>query len=569
MATGMDLVVNFMGNAKQLEQTVKGVEGTINGVVSFAKSAFGVLAAGFTLQHVIAEAEAADSALSKLTNAVENQGAALGVSVDELTEIAAQLQKTTNFADEATMAAAEVAVSFGNIRGDNLKEMVRLTADVAEGMQVDMKTAAEQVGKALAFPETVTRTMKTLKLTIEDDVVQAIIGLAKEGKTAEAQFLLLTAINETYEGRALAGADATTIQKNSFGELAEALGRMVLPAVKALLPIVKAMADVADELAKIIGALVVVWGLYTIKTKTATVATAIFKAVASGGVGALRDLAIALAAGGAAYVALDHILDDSAQAAEVAAGIHKELARATEDETDAAAALNRELEREKKNRDELARANKTVRDTMVDLRAKHVGLTLGPEQQRAFELEQQGMDREDIRKVIEFEREIAKLQKEKEERDERQRSFHQEILSNIEKQADEMKRLKDEAAELVKTPVERFAEKLAAFKAAGVGGEQLQQVVTQMLLQSGAFEFDKEPQQIRRESLTAIDRGGAVAEINRFNAEMEERRREAEQRKTAEAKANALREKLLAVAEKQGVNTAELVKNIKLAEGIQ
>lgn len=181
------------------------------------------VAAAIASVHAFAEQE---RAVTRLGNALKNQGDASAKTRDDLVAYAGELQKVTTFSDDVLIENQALLVSFG-LMGDELKGALRASMDLSIGRNIDLATAAMLVGKAYQGN---TETLKRYGIEIN--------GTLPPAQRFQAT---LEAINGTLGGSAAAAADTylgrLTILKNRFGELQENLGLRLMPVAERLIDV--------------------------------------------------------------------------------------------------------------------------------------------------------------------------------------------------------------------------------------------------------------------------------------------------------------------------------------------
>lgn len=191
---------------------------------------FGSIVAGVGLS-VKAFAEE-EIAIATLTQALKNQGDARQSTVEDLKSFAGELQKVTNFADDQILSTQSLLVTYG-ATGEQLKKMTKATLDLAAAKNIDLRSAADLLGKAFAGE---TSMLSRYGIIVDEN-------LTKSEKFAEA----MRKINETMGGAAMAQAQTFTGAmarlKNIFGDFMETIGARFAPMLTA----------VADGLGELIG----------------------------------------------------------------------------------------------------------------------------------------------------------------------------------------------------------------------------------------------------------------------------------------------------------------------------
>jgi hypothetical protein len=140
----------------------------------------------------------------KFQAVLEATGGAAGITAQEMADYAGELQGVTNFEDDATMGAAALMASFGNINGDNFKRSISLAQDMATVMGTDLDSAVKKMGKSLAG-------LSTDEVSAKLDEMQARFG-----------------------GAALAVADPWVQLQNTLGDVGEGIGSVLLPSINVL-----------------------------------------------------------------------------------------------------------------------------------------------------------------------------------------------------------------------------------------------------------------------------------------------------------------------------------------------
>jgi hypothetical protein len=174
----------------------------------------------------------AEKSQAKLTDAFQRFPKLADTSQQAIEDLSTALAQKTRFDDDATNSAAALLAQF-NLTGRQIQTLLPLVQDYAAKTGTDLDTAATQLGKSLLGQ---TRALKSVGINytstgdkakdfanITGLLSQKLGGFAEnEGKTAAGQMEIL---------------------KNQFGEVEEAVGGALVPALseaaKVLLPIIK------------------------------------------------------------------------------------------------------------------------------------------------------------------------------------------------------------------------------------------------------------------------------------------------------------------------------------------
>ena len=100
--------------------------------------------------YAAAEAEEVEAKLVAVLKATKH---AAGFTVDELKDIATQLEDITTYDDEAIMGLQTLLATFKEIKGDEFEDATKAALDMSTVLGQDLKSSALMLGKALNDPE--------------------------------------------------------------------------------------------------------------------------------------------------------------------------------------------------------------------------------------------------------------------------------------------------------------------------------------------------------------------------------------------------------------------------------
>lgn len=166
-------------------------------------------------------------AASVLNTVLESTGATAWTSAEQLEQMASSLQKITNYGDETVQSMQSVLLGFRNIKGDQFESATKAILDMATVMKMDLKSAAQVVGKALDDPINGLDSLRRQGFQFTDAQKQMIKAMLDAGDTASAQKLILDELETTYGGAAEAAADTATQIKNSLSDVLEGYGKLI------------------------------------------------------------------------------------------------------------------------------------------------------------------------------------------------------------------------------------------------------------------------------------------------------------------------------------------------------
>ena len=160
--------------------------------------------------------EKAEKALAK---AAENNPYLNGEGVERLKDFAGEIQKVSNYGDEATIDIMAQLAATGRSEAEIMKIMAA-AADYAAAKHIDLKTAAETLNSTYSgMAGTMGRQIAEIKDLTDEQL--------KNGDAIDL-------IAKKYKGFAADAVDSGTQAKNAFGDFMESVGRIANPTFEAL-----------------------------------------------------------------------------------------------------------------------------------------------------------------------------------------------------------------------------------------------------------------------------------------------------------------------------------------------
>ena len=206
--------------AKETEEAWKEAGSTIGTALT---AGFTALATGAFTQKFIEETVNAQNEQALLASALKATGEQAGFSQGRLNDMAGAMEGLTNFSAGEFNQAQTVLLGFTNIAGEQLPEALKRAADFAQRTGVSMKSAAETIGRALDVPSAGMVSLQRQGFKFAESQIEAAKRLEETGRVAEAQQIVLKALDETYGGAAEAARDtlggALANLKNTFNSV--------------------------------------------------------------------------------------------------------------------------------------------------------------------------------------------------------------------------------------------------------------------------------------------------------------------------------------------------------------
>jgi len=247
----------------QIGATIKGLEGSLkkaeSGLNKFAKNATAIGATlsksltlplvGFATASVFAFDKQA-KAVAQVEQAIISTGGAANRTSKELQDMASSLQKNSLFGDEEILQKVTAQLlTFTNISGKAFDRTQQAALDLASRLGGDLQSASIQLGKALNDPVANLSALSRAGIQFSTDQKELIDSLVETNRLADAQTIILDELEKQYGGSAKAAADAgsggITQLKNSFGDLMEQIGEVIVEAIN---PFVKRLKEIVEQL---------------------------------------------------------------------------------------------------------------------------------------------------------------------------------------------------------------------------------------------------------------------------------------------------------------------------------
>jgi len=180
-------------------------------------AAIGALGLGLAFKKIIGLTIEQERVTRQLDAAIKSTGGSAGFTTKQLEEMAAGLQKTTNFGDEAILGMQSLLLTFTNLKGDILPATTMAVLDLSERMGTDLQSSALQLAKALNDPIANLGALSRAGIQFSVDQKKVIKSLWEAGEQAKAQKIILKELEVQFGGSAKAARD-------SFGGALKSLG---------------------------------------------------------------------------------------------------------------------------------------------------------------------------------------------------------------------------------------------------------------------------------------------------------------------------------------------------------
>ena len=208
---------------RQTKQSVKEIERSLKSAEKAIKAFVGALAVGATFTKIINETKAFQEQQAQLAAVLKSTGEAAGYSQVQLNEMADSLSKSSTESAGNINKAQTALLAFTGIVGDEYPRALQAAADMSArtGMQID--AAAETIGRALDVPSQGMAALSRQGFRFTDAQKEIVKHLEETGRAADAQGIILDALEESYGGAAQAARDtlggALAALRNEFDNL--------------------------------------------------------------------------------------------------------------------------------------------------------------------------------------------------------------------------------------------------------------------------------------------------------------------------------------------------------------
>lgn len=241
--------------ASRALQVVDGVAGDVRGALEAMAGRLGPVGTAFTrlgsaglvagaalagvglaLSSGLREAAEAERSYRRLEAVLRATGQSSGLTARSIAAFAEGIERSTLTTAEAVQDAAAVLSTFRSVAGDTFTRALRLAQDLSAVFGQDLRSAATQLGKALEEPVEGISALRRVGVSFTASQRALIQSLVETGQTAEAQKVILDALEQQVGGAGAGEAGGLTGAANrlsdAWGNLLEAIGQT--PAVSGL-----------------------------------------------------------------------------------------------------------------------------------------------------------------------------------------------------------------------------------------------------------------------------------------------------------------------------------------------
>lgn len=247
--------------AKQAEQSAERMSRSVKGLIKNyllipATAYFSVQGLTQLFSAAWTEAANAEREVKLLDATIKSTGNSAGKTKDQLLEMGASIQQSTNIASGMATNAISRLLEFTSIVPENFETAFKLSADYAERyMNGDMVGAAETLGRALEDPISGMAMLQKQGFKLTAEQKRQVDGFMAVGDAAKAQTIVLDMVSGSIAGTAASVADVGKQLQNSFNSALAEMGKELRSSINPGLMDMKTILEEAKPLFEFIGSL--------------------------------------------------------------------------------------------------------------------------------------------------------------------------------------------------------------------------------------------------------------------------------------------------------------------------
>ena len=212
-----------------LDQAQSGIEDWVGGL----RGALTTGIMGAVIGGVVAGVNAAageETAIMRLEAAHRATQGAVGMTVEQLRQLATEMMNLTGIEDDNFMAVEALAMTYGNITAETMPRFLSVAADMATMFGGDLTSSARALALALSAGEDGLMRLRRQGVIFTDEQREMIATLWEAGDTLGAQNVVLTELEGRFGGTAVDALNTFEgrVQqlKTSLNELMEGIGNL-------------------------------------------------------------------------------------------------------------------------------------------------------------------------------------------------------------------------------------------------------------------------------------------------------------------------------------------------------
>ncbi|MYZ41423.1 phage tail length tape measure family protein [Schauerella aestuarii] len=194
----------------------------------------------------VEETKNAQNEQAQLKAALQSTGQAAGFSADQLNRMATQLAGKSIFGEGDINSAQTRLLSYTGVVGDQFPRALQAAIDMSARLGTSLEQSSETIGKALDVPSQGLTALSKQGFRFTEDQKKLVESLESTGRTAEAQGIILSALETAYGGAAEAA-------RNTFGGSLTALQEQINSLMTGDDDSVNGLTDAINDLTDLLG----------------------------------------------------------------------------------------------------------------------------------------------------------------------------------------------------------------------------------------------------------------------------------------------------------------------------
>lgn len=239
-------------------ETAKQIEPQLQNLKGLATKILGGLGVAAVIKGGIDELKQQQQVLAQTNVVIQATGGAAGVSAQQVASLAEETQKLSGMDKEAAQAGLNLLLQFKNVRNevgagnDIFNQASKAATDLAAANGIDLPSAYRILGRALEDPVQGTRALRQANVILSESQKAQIKQLEDQGKSLEAQKLVLDIIRGKVDGAAEAYGNTLPGKleraKNSLDDLEASIVGAAAPAIEKLADFTSKVSDAFTKL---------------------------------------------------------------------------------------------------------------------------------------------------------------------------------------------------------------------------------------------------------------------------------------------------------------------------------
>lgn len=206
--TDMDRAARTTRRAgRDMEQSAEQAGSSWTRASALIGAAFAGISAGSVLTSFVQNTINAQNEQAQLAAVLESTGRAASMSTDSLNAMADAIESASTLSAGEVNEAQTALLAFTGVAGQEFPRAMQAAADMAARTGMTIRASAETIGRALDIPSQGLAALSRQGFRFTEEQKALVEQLELSGRTAEAQAIILRALEESYGGAAAAARD--------------------------------------------------------------------------------------------------------------------------------------------------------------------------------------------------------------------------------------------------------------------------------------------------------------------------------------------------------------------------